>query len=193
MMVLCYRLRLWYTPSNSWSVRSWLICSQHNKFVIPGDNENIKNSTKGLDKERCVKGQLSKPRRLIKMKYRGRVRVRLVQTEGALSLSSKECVQRFKDLRRYLISNTEHINEIEIKQRHKKKLKLSNVMKTKLKLSNAMKTNLKLSNAMKTKLKSSNAMTTKLKLGHAIKKKLKSSNAMKTKLKWSDAVKTKLK
>ncbi len=54
--------------------------------------------------------------KMIKMKYRGRVRVRLVQTEGALSLSPKECkcIQRFKDSQRYPISNTKPMNEIEI-------------------------------------------------------------------------------
>ncbi len=57
---------------------------------------------------------------MIKMKYRGRVPVRLVQIEGALSLSTKEykCIQKYKDSRRYLISNTERMNENEIKKQH---------------------------------------------------------------------------
>jgi hypothetical protein len=54
---------------------------------------------------------------MIKMKYRGRVRVRLVQTEDALSLSSKECkcIQRYKDSR----IKVEIANEIDIEIENK--------------------------------------------------------------------------
>jgi hypothetical protein len=47
----------------------------------------------------------------------------LYQSEGALDLSSKACIQKYKDSRRYLISNTERMNDNEIKKQHDIELK----------------------------------------------------------------------